>query len=60
MKVMNQEKFEAYINAALQTFAELDGHLEPGTDGNDRVKGALVTLQRIKYDIDSGIFSVEK
>lgn len=49
----------AYLDETLKTFAEIQGHVDPGAapGGNDRVNGAILALKQVQAEVTGGRFA---
>lgn len=56
MTDLDRAKVDTYLTQTLETFEAMQGHMEPGTPGNDRVLGALAALGQMALEVDKGTF----
>lgn len=56
MSDLDRSKVDTYLIQTLSTFKAMQGHMEPGTSGNDRVLGAVAALAQVQVEIDKGTF----
>jgi len=60
MDTIDGTALKSYLEESILTFQTMSGHMEPGTNGNDRVKGALLALTQVHKDLVHGMFSPKK
>lgn len=54
------DALKVYLDESILTFTTMDGHMEPGTNGNDRVAGALLALKQVRHELVAGRFSPKR
>lgn len=55
--LIDGDALRAYLRESLSTFRVMAGHMEPGTDGNARVAGAILALEQVQKEVVAGRFS---
>lgn len=48
----------AFLESSIASFIALDGNMEPGTNGNERVAGAILALKQVHAEAAAGSFNV--
>lgn len=60
MDPLDGDALRVYLNETITTFEAMAGRMEPGTNGNDRVDGALLALKQVRSEIVTGRFSPQR
>lgn len=46
-----------FLESSIASFRALDGNMEPGTTGNERVAGAILALTQVHAEAAAGSFN---
>lgn len=57
MDPVDGDVLKIYLDATILTFTTMDGHMEPGTNGNERVAGARLALEQVRSELLAGRFA---
>ena len=58
--LLDADLLRAYLTEALTTFRTMDGRMDPATDGNAKVTGAIRALEQVQREVIAGRFHPPK
>lgn len=58
--MIDGDALKTYLDEVILTFSTMDGHMDPETNGNERVKGALLALEQVRTELVHGRFTPKK